>query len=121
MNQTEMTKEINMKTIITAAAITTFSTAAMAADLGVIGNVEYLLEAEALETTVGVEYDIFNGVVLTAVVDASFNFATDDANIDGATIAAQYGLTNNIATYVAVDVDGDFEYEELTVGVGFRF
>lgn len=114
-----------MKTLIAAAAIATLGTAASAQDpslglpFNVIGSAEYAVEAEAFEGKFGVSYAI-GDLTLAHMVVATYTSA-DSLDFAGVELNAIYAVSPNLNAYGRVDLDGDFAYDELTIGVGFNF
>lgn len=111
-----------MKTLIIAATIATLGTTVSAQDslpFGVIGSAEYAIEAEVFESRLGISYDAlgmtFEPILVgTYVSGGNFEFS-------GAELNAIYSINQNVDLYGRVDFDSDFDYDEFTIGLGFRF
>lgn len=111
-----------MKNMITAAAIALATTPAYAGGLvDVIGTVDYLVEADDIETTVGVEHRMSEKYILTAVAESTLDLGSSNLTLDATKFAVQRNVNKNVAVYSMVALDDNFEYEELTLGLGFRF
>lgn len=108
-----------MKTLAFAAALAISASAAAANDLDVIGYTQYEFEAERFETGIGVEYSIdrFSFTPVLKVSDAP----GQSLNFDGVDFGVDYQITDTVVGYTEFEFDGDFDYEETTVGVSFRF
>lgn len=106
-------------TMITAAALAAImTTTASAADLGFFGGAEYTVEAEVIETTLGMSAGFNDFVVAPAFVmnndGQSFNLSTVD-------VTMMYNIDRNTTAYVNVEADDSFDYTETTLGVAFNF
>ena len=108
-----------MKNVFLAAAIAMTTTAASAADLAFLGGLEYTVEAEVTEATVGVEYAPIAGVTITPVL--TFNDDGQDFQFESTAITLGYAVNSAVNAYVTVDADEDFNRTETTVGVAIRF
>lgn len=110
-----------MKNVFLAAALATTTTAASAGDLAFLGGLDYTVEAEVLEATVGVEYapEFAAGVTITPVF--AFNDAGQEFAFDAASITLGYALDSAVNAYVTIDADKDLNRTETTVGLAFRF
>ena len=108
-----------MKTLAFVAALAVSATAATANDLDVVGYTQYEIEAERFETGVGVEYSIdrFSFTPVLKVADAP----GQSLDFDGVDFGVAYQITDAAVGYTNFEFDGDFGYEEFTVGVSFRF
>jgi len=107
-----------MKSLITAAFLAAFAGAASA---DVIGSLEYGVESEALEATAGVEFALDSRITVSAVANAAGTTEVSDFEFTGVDLGASWQLDDVTALYVDVELDGDMEYTETTVGVAFRF
>lgn len=111
-----------MKTAIFAAAIAATSATAASADMfgvTVLGNAEYALEAETIETNIGAEVMVFDAIALTPLV--TFTGNTDGFDFAGVELNASYRVTGNVSVYGKIEADKDFEYNDATLGVSFAF
>jgi hypothetical protein len=110
-----------MKTAIFAAALALTATTASAEGLGftIVGNAEYAVEAEAIETNLGAELFVFNAVTISPLV--TFAGTTDSFEFTGVELGATYTVTENFDVYGVVEADKDFEYSEAIIGVSFAF
>lgn len=108
-----------MKTFAFVAALAVSATAATANDLAVIGYTQYEIEAERFETGIGIDYtlDRFSFSPVLKVADAP----GQSLDFDGVDIGVSYQFTNAVIGYTQVEFNGDFDYQEMTVGVFFRF
>jgi len=108
-----------MKTLIATLALALgLSTAASADGLTWVGSAEYAVEAETVAVEAGAEFTLA-GFVVTPMflgddVDGSFDFT-------GAELGVAYGVVEGVDVYGVLAADDSFEYEELTVGVAYRF
>lgn len=105
--------------MITTAVLLSLTTAAYAEPLGIIGYAEYAVEAESVETAVGTEFTISDGLTVTPMV-VGFSTA-DEFGFDRLEVTATYDATEDLDLYVRVETNDDLEYAEATVGVGFSF
>jgi hypothetical protein len=108
-----------MKTLTFAAALAVSASAATANNLDVVGYTQYEFEAERFETGVGVEYSI-DRFSFTPVLKVA-NAPGQSLDFDGVDIGVDYQITDAVVGYTKFEFDGDFDYEEFTVGVSFRF
>jgi len=108
-----------MKTLAFVAALAVSATAASANDRNVIGYTQYEIEAERFETGIGVDYTIdrFSFSPILKVADAP----GQSLDFDGVDFGVAYQFTDAVNGYTKVEFNGDFDYEEMTVGVSFRF
>lgn len=113
-----------MNKLVIAAAALLLSTSALYADgLSLSGNSEYQIEAERLETNIGLQYDLgdwsFAPMVTVDYTDA------DGLDFDGAELTVSYtiveGDSASLNTYLRVESDDNFEYSETAIGVSFSF
>lgn len=110
-----------MNTFVTATvfALGLATTPALANDLSFNGQVEYATEAEVFELEAGAEYALGQ---FTFGATALFDDATDnDFDFTGTEFQATYGVTDNVDAYVRLELNEDFEDEEVVVGAAFRF
>ena len=108
-----------MKTLAFAAALAISASAAAANDLDVVGYTQYEFEAERFETGIGVEYSI-DRFSFTPVLKVA-NAPGQSLDFDGVDFGVAYQFTDAVNGYTKVEFDSDFDYEEMTVGVSFRF
>jgi hypothetical protein len=110
-----------MKTAILATAMLISATAASAAGLEftIVGNAEYAIEAEAVETNLGAELALMPNLTVKPLV--TFAGTTDAFEFTGVELGATYSVTGNVDVYGVVEADADFEYSEATLGVSFAF
>lgn len=110
-----------MKNVFLSAAMALTATTASAGELAILGGLEYAVEAEVTEATVGVEYApaFVDGVTLTPVF--TFNDAGQDFAFESVELTVGYAVTGAVDIYATVDADEDFDRTETTVGVSFRF
>lgn len=108
-----------MKTLVVAAAIALTTTAASAQDLAYVGSVEYAFEAEAVSLDFGAAMNVGN-ITVNPMLNAEYTSA-NDLDFTGVTLGVGYALTSNVGLYGSVETDGDFDYEEATMGVSFSF
>ena len=103
------------------AAITVFglSTAAYADGLSFGGSVEYQVEAEKFEATIGTAVSM-GAITLSPEVTAYYTEA-EDISFDGMDLTASYMMSATTELYATVETDADLEYEEVSVGVAFTF
>ena len=107
-----------MKSVILATAIAFTSTAALAADVGVSGEVAYSIDNEAFAMEVGPDFYL-GAVVVTPRLYASL--ASSDFNVDGVGVEAEYGVTTGVTVFGAIQADADLNYTDAQVGVRFQF
>ena len=107
--------------LATVAALGVTATAAAADELAFIGDIEYAIEAEVSEATVGLDYApaFINGLTITPVL--TLNDDGQSFNFDQAELTVAYEVVEGVAAYATVESDIDFNYAETTVGVAFRF
>ena len=107
-----------MKTFIAALAVTFGLATTASAELAWVGSAEYAVEAETISLEAGAEYTFgaftINPMLLADDVAGSFEFT-------GAEVGVTYGLNGNIDLYGTIEADDELSYEELTVGVAFKF
>lgn len=112
-----------MKTAIFAAALaltaTTASADVLGLDFAIVGNAEYAVEAETIETNIGAQLALIPNLTITPLV--TFAGTTDTFEFAGAEIGAAYAVNSNFDVYGVVEANKDFEYSEATVGVAFSF
>ena len=83
-------------------------------NLDVIGYLEYNFEAENMESGVGVEYT-YESLTVTPM------FIFTDHDVERAEVTFDYGISDTTNVYFRLESNEDFEFEEATVGIGFRF
>lgn len=110
-----------MKTAIFAAALALTATTASAEGFGfsIVGNAEYAVEAETIETNLGAELLVLDAITITPLV--TFAGSTDGFEFAGVELNAAYNVTKNIYVYGRVEADKDFDYNEAAIGVSFAF
>jgi opacity protein-like surface antigen len=112
---------IKMKNILTAAFVATFAFAGAAAaeGFGFGGYGEYAMEAEEFEFGLHASYDV-NALTFSAeAVLVKPN--GDELDLDSVTLGVNYEANENADVYGKVAFDGDFDYEETTIGLAFKF
>jgi hypothetical protein len=109
-----------MKNLVIAAVAATALTAsvASAADVVILGGLEYTVEAEGLEATAGVEY-VMGQATFTPLV--TLNDASGDFEFTSVELKVGYTVAPGVDAYAVVEADSDFDYTETTVGVSLRF
>jgi hypothetical protein len=108
----------NLMIAAATAATLSAATAASANDLAFIGGVEYTTEAKVLETTVGLEYAV-NRFTVTPLL--TLNDAAGDFDFIAVELTVGYTINSSVNLYVTIDGDRDFNHNETTLGVAFRF
>lgn len=104
---------------VTAFALGLATTPALANDLSFGGKVEYATEAEVFELEAGAEYGLGD---FTLGATALFDDATDgDFSFTGTELQAGYAVTEQVEAYVRLELDEDFNDDEVVVGAAFRF
>lgn len=109
-----------MKTFVTAAifALGLATTPALANELTFNAQVEYATQAEVFELETGAEYAVGR---FTFGATAFFDDAADEFDFTGTEFQAGYGVTQNLEAYVRLELNEDFEDEEIVVGAAFSF
>lgn len=110
-----------MKNVLMAAVVASMSFvgAASAEGFGFGGYGEYAMEAETFEFGLHATYDV-NALTFSAeAVLVKPNGV--DLDLDSVTLGVNYIANENADIYGKVAFDGDFEYEETTIGVAFKF
>ena len=110
-----------MKTTLTTVAMATvLSTAAFADSLDIegFGVAEYELEADVVTTTVGADFGVDRWTFTPAI--ALDNDGQDYAFAE-AEFTVNYQANDAVNLYGTIETDQDFDYEETTFGVEFRF
>jgi hypothetical protein len=110
-------------TLFTATAMTlTFLAGAASADAFAFNaGIEYQVEAETTEMTLGADY-LTNGFTISPVLNASYD--SNDLDFTGADLTVSYGFgLVGVGTdaYITIAADADFDYTETTVGLSFAF
>lgn len=105
--------------LLTTIALISLSTAALALDTSIVGYGEYAVEAEALESSVGIELAM-GAVTVTPSIEVIYTSNTD-FEFNGAEVSLIYGLTETLNVYGVVEANKDFEHQETTLGIAFRF
>lgn len=113
-----------MNTFAIAAAASIFAaSSAYAADVTVFGNTEYQIEAERVESNLGLSYGIQNWT-FTPLMTLDYTDA-DNLEFDGAELSISYQFVNKdkveASAYIRVEADEDFDYSETAVGVSYSF
>lgn len=105
--------------LATVAAFVTFTNVAAADGFSFFGYGEYAIEAESLEFGLGTDYTI-DALTLSASMTFTRPSGTE-MDLDHVNIGALYSINDNLGLYGDVELDGDFEYSETTLGVAFTF
>lgn len=85
----------------------------------VTGAAEYSIENETMDFDLGTEIAFGN---FAFVPNANMSWSdADSLTFDGVDLTGVYMLGNNIDLYAGVELDGDMEHTDTTVGVAFRF
>jgi hypothetical protein len=108
----------NLMIAAATAATLSAATAASANDLAFIGGIEYATKAEVFETTVGLEYAV-NRFTLTPLL--TLNGSAGDFDMRTIELTVDYTVSSSVNLYVTIDGDRDFNHNETTLGVAFRF
>lgn len=107
-----------MKTSALAVAFTLTAMTATA-DVAFVGGAEYAVETEVTEANVGVEF-VTGAVTVVPTLTGTYD-STNEFVFTGVEATATYVVIDNVSVYAIVDLDADVEYEDVTVGVSFRF
>jgi hypothetical protein len=83
-----------------------------------VGSLEYAIEADEFEATAGMEIGIDRFTVTPTVI---MNDTLGEFEFSSMELEVSYDLNENVDLYVMVETDEDFDYEETTLGVAFRF
>jgi len=108
----------NLMIAAATAATLSAATAASANDLAFIGGIEYATKAEVFETTVGLEYAV-NRFTVTPLL--TLNDSDGDFDLQAVELTVGYTVSRNVNLYVTVEGDRNFNHNETTLGVAFRF
>ena len=106
--------------VLAAAAALAFTAGAASADgLGFGGYGEYAFEAEAFELGLNASYEINSLTLMTEAVFTKPNAV--EFGFEEVTVGATFAVHGNVDLYGKVAFDEDFDYNETTVGVAFKF
>ena len=84
------------------------------------GYAEYGMETNTGEGALGANYGLMDDVTLYGEI----NFIKEDSeNVDFDTFnfGIDYSWNYNIGTYIELEFDNDFDYNDITVGVSFVY
>lgn len=104
--------------MIAATVTALLASSATAGELAFLGGLEYTTEAEVVEATAGIEYNLNQ---FTLVPSITVNDAAGDFEFAGVDITIGYAINGATAAYVTVDADEDFNRTETTLGLSVRF
>lgn len=109
-----------MKTILmAAAAVLALGTTAYAADMTFVGSTKYAVKADTLVGEVGLEY-AFDRFTFTPSLE--FNYRDfSSKQINSLNLKAEYQLVDQVNVYADLEIDRDFEQQELTFGFDVRY
>lgn len=109
-----------MKTILmAAAAVLALGTTAYAGDWTFVGSTEYAVKADTLIGEVGAEYAV-DRFTFTPTVEFNYRDLSSD-EINSLNLNVAYKLTDEVNVYTKLEVNRNFEQQELTFGVDFRY
>ena len=108
-----------MKLTIATLALLIASPVAYAEELQFSVNAEYAVEAEDFSIMAKTSYQM-DELELFATADFSL-IGTEDLDFTGMGIGVGYDLSESANVYGIVDLDGDFEYSETTLGITVTF
>lgn len=103
--------------LVMAAFVT--ATPVMAQEFAVVGQAEYSVESELFEVEAGPEFTL-NQLVISPVAKGEY-FAGEDLVFAGVDVNVDFNFNENVSAFATVEFDKDIEYNDLTVGVAFRF
>lgn len=86
--------------------------------VSVAGSVEYNIETESLDVEVGPTVSVWL-VDITPTVSASYT--NSDLTFNGVDVEVLYPVAYGLDAYVTVSTDNDFNYNDATVGIAFKF
>lgn len=109
-----------MKTILmAAAAVFALSTTAYAADWTFVGSTEYAVKADTLIGEVGAEYAV-DRFTFTPSIEFNYRDLSSD-EINSLNLNVAYQLTDEVNLYTKLEVNRNFEQQELTFGFNVRY
>lgn len=94
------------------------ATSAAAQDVSPWAELEYAAEAQTVETTLGVDFNLSNFTITPSLIadDQSGDFEFSSAELEAA-----YSINSNVDAFVRLETDKDFNYDESVFGVALRF
>ena len=86
-----------------------------------LGSLEYAVEAETIEASVGAEFAPAFAAGLTVTPMIVLNDDGQDFDFASAEVTVAYEVLDGVSAYTTVETDDSFDYAEATIGVEFRF
>lgn len=108
------------KIMLATVAAFAFAGAASAGSLSYSAYGEYAVEAESIETGVGVAYLLDNNLEFSAEVVA-IDTPEVSFEVDHVDLGVSYGVNPNADIYATVTLDDELRYDETVLGVALKF
>jgi len=86
-----------------------------------VGEGSYAFEAENFRLDAGGEYVWNDFVRVTGVLQFDDDNASDNFEYSGASLQGAMTVVDDVEGFLRVDFDDDFDHDETTLGVSFRF
>lgn len=106
-----------MKTFVLATFIAAASSAS-AQEITPFASLEYAFEADAVEASVGAD---FNFGQLTVTPQFTVDHVASVTDFQNAEITFDYAIRGNWNAYLTVETDRNFNYAETTIGTAVSF
>ena len=85
------------------------------------GIAEYSWEADRIDGVVGTSYSFDNSPISMFSTMNLEKLDGETVDITTMDLGGQYAFNNNVGGYVVVKFDDNFDYDEVTTGIAFKF
>ena len=109
-----------MKKLVLISSLIGGLSSAAYADMGISTSAAYKVEAEKWSSSVSYTKLAMAGISIVPSIDFEY-YDNHPGLFAGANISTSYSISDSVAVSSSLELDAEWEYDELKVGLGFSF